>query len=114
MRDDALFIMVYSDGAGSPGVFPTGGKPEVRWTHSSANVRSASTGGNLGFSAFQVVLDIAKYVILSQKYVVLCAPFHPGWCAGDYSREPPNGMTLPRNPGSFPLEKGCRKHGFVS
>jgi|GEM_PF-3270668 len=30
MRDDALFIMVYSDGAGSPGVFPTGGKPEVR------------------------------------------------------------------------------------
>ena len=30
MRDDALFIMVYSDGAGSPVVFPTGGKPEVR------------------------------------------------------------------------------------
>lgn len=30
MRDDALLIMDDTDSAGSPGVFPTGGKPEVR------------------------------------------------------------------------------------
>jgi hypothetical protein len=30
MRDDALLITDDTDSAGSPGVFPTGGKPEVR------------------------------------------------------------------------------------
>jgi hypothetical protein len=30
MRDTALFMMVYSELVSSPGVFPTGGNPEVR------------------------------------------------------------------------------------
>jgi hypothetical protein len=43
-----------------------------------------------------------------------CAPFHQGRCAVDYSREPPNEVTFPRNLRLFFPGERFGKYGFVS